>query len=315
LKNFRPDEHHESPDSPYVSQMVEFLGSKHDELQLDAADLVNPERHLSVVRAMDQPVVGLDMYVAFQKLAQRIAGTATVALAGDGSDELFGGYVWFQDPWYVKAPGFPWLGAFHRMEMVSGLVDRALVKDLDVPGYVSARYDEALSEVPLAGGEDPLERRMRELTYLNLTRYLRIVLDRRDRMGQAGPLEGRVPFVDHELVDYVYNVPWAYKNFGGQEKHLLRAAVRDLIPESVLQRKKSPFPTAQDPVYRLGLRARLQAIVEEKSPIIELLDAHRVNSVLTDPSFGLSTGVNRMSIEMALQLHHWIVDCGVALQL
>ncbi|MGC4886567.1 asparagine synthase (glutamine-hydrolyzing) [Micromonospora sp. DT227] len=315
LKHFRPDELHDSLDSPYVAQMVAFLGSEHDELRLDASDLVDPEQHLTVVRAMGQPVVGLDMYVAFQRLAQRIGGTAAPVLAGDGSDELFGGYIWFQDPWYVKTATFPWLGAFHRMEMVSGLVDRTLVKELDVPEYISVRYEEALREVPLTGEEDAAERRMRELTYLNLTRYLRIVLDRRDRLGHVGMVQGRVPFVDHELVDYVYSVPWAQKNHGGQEKHLLRAAVRDLLPGSILQRKKSPFPTAQDPVYRLGVRARLQTIMEQGSPVVDLLDTARVRSVLTDPSFGLSTGVNRMSIEMALQLHHWIADCGVTLDL
>ncbi|WFE54844.1 asparagine synthase (glutamine-hydrolyzing) [Micromonospora sp. WMMD1155] len=313
LKHFRPDELHDSLDSPYVAQMVAFLGSEHDELRLDASDLVDPAQHLSVVRAMGQPVVGLDMYVAFQRLAQRIGDITAPVLAGDGADELFGGYIWFQDPWYVKTATFPWLGAFHRMEMVSGLVDRTLMKELDVPEYISVRYEEALREVPLTGEEDATERRMRELTYLNLTRYLRIVLDRRDRLGHVGMVQARVPFVDHELVDYVYSVPWAQKNSGGQEKYLLRAAVRELLPGSILQRKKSPFPTTQDPVYRLGVRARLQAIVESGSPVVDLLDPARVRSVLTDPSFGLSTGVNRMSIEMALQLHHWIADCGVTL--
>jgi asparagine synthase (glutamine-hydrolysing) len=316
LENFRPDEVHDSTDSPHVAAMVEFLGTEHSELLVTTDDLMDPADQLAVVHGMDRPVVGLDMYVAFRKLAARVQQGSTVALSGDGSDELFGGYIWFQDPWYVKSTTFPWLGSFHQMDVLSGLIDRRLHGELDLAGHVNERYREALAEVPLTGLETPEERRMREITYLNLTRYLRVVLDRRDRMGQAGPLEGRVPFIDHKLVEYVYSVPWALKNAGGQEKSLLREAVRDLLPQSILERRKSPFPTAQDPSYRLALRKQLETIASDPaSGVAGLLDAERLDSVLTDPTLGLRAGVNRSSIEAAIQLHYWTTDCGVELEL
>jgi len=296
--------------------MVEHLGADHSELLVTTDDLMDPAEQLAVVDGMDRPIVGLETHVAFRRLASRMQPTATVALCGDGADELFGGYIWFQDPWYVQAATFPWIGPFHGMEMHSGLVDRQLYQELDVPGYIDQRYREALAETPLTGEETAEDRRMREITYLNLTRYLRTVLDRRDRMGQAGPLEGRVPFVDHVLVEYVYNVPWAMKNLDGREKGLLRAAMRDLLPDSIVRRGKSPFPTAQDPAYRQSLRSRLQTISEDKSSgVAELLDAKRVDAVLSAPSQGLGAGVNRLSIEAALQLHYWTTECGVEFKL
>ncbi|WP_340681974.1 asparagine synthase (glutamine-hydrolyzing) [Amycolatopsis coloradensis] len=314
LAHFRRNEMHESPDSPHVATMVERLGTDHSELLVTTDDLMDPLEQLAVVSGMDRPVVGLDTHVAFRRLAARMQPTATVALCGDGADELFGGYVWFQDPWYVRAKTFPWIGPFHGMEMYSGLVDRQLYQELDLPGYIDQRCREAIAETPLTGTETAEERRMREITYLNLTRYLRTVLDRRDRMGQAGPLEGRVPFCDHLLVEYVYNIPWAMKNLDGREKGLLRAAVTDLLPESILWRGKSPFPTAQDPAYRQSLRKQLQVISEDKaSGIAGLLDAKRVEAVLSDPSEGLGAGVNRLSIEAAIQLYYWTTDCGVEL--
>ncbi|MFK8908600.1 asparagine synthase (glutamine-hydrolyzing) [Streptomyces sp. YS-3] len=316
LANFRSDEMHESPDSPHVTTMVERLGAEHRELLVTTDDLMDPAQQLAVVQGMDRPIIGLETHVAFRRLAAQMQPTATVALCGDGADELFGGYIWFQDPWYVKAATFPWIGPFHGMEMHSGLIDRRLYKELDVPGYIDQRYREAVSETPLTGEESTQDRRMREITYLNLTRYLRTVLDRRDRMGQAGPLEGRVPFVDHVLVEYVYSVPWAMKNLEGKEKGLLRAAMGDLLPDSIVRRAKSPLPTAQDPAYRQLLCKQLQEISEDRAGgLSTVLDADRVKAVLTDPSQGLGAGVNRPSIEAAVQLHYWVTECGVEFDL
>jgi asparagine synthase (glutamine-hydrolysing) len=315
LENFRPDEVHDSADAPYVHKMVAHLGSEHRELLIDRDHLADPQGQLEVVRAMDRPAAGLDMYVSLYRLSQEVRKFSTVTLTGDGSDELFGGYVWFHDPFYVKAKTFPWLGASHQMEFLSGLLDRKLYAELDFPGYVRERYREAIAEVPLTGDEGPQERRMREITYLNMTRYLRVVLDRKDRLGMAASVEGRVPFCDHELAEYVYNVPWEMKVADGREKSLLRAAVSDLLPASVLQRKKSPYPTVQDPAYRIALRDQLAAIRADRSaPVNELLDTARVESALTDPSFGLRAGVTRMSVEAAIQLHHWLSD-GVTVEL
>lgn len=59
---------------------------------------------------------------------------------------------------------------------------------------------------PVVPGESPEDRRMREITYLNLTRFVQTLLDRKDLMSMATGLEVRVPFCDHRLVEYVFNV-------------------------------------------------------------------------------------------------------------
>ncbi|WP_306184343.1 asparagine synthase (glutamine-hydrolyzing) [Streptomyces sp. MK5] len=315
LDHFRPDEVHDSPDSPYVAKTAAHLGTEHRELLIDREHLADRDGQAEVVRAMERPVAGLDMYVSLYRLSQEVRRFSTVTLTGDGSDELFGGYVWFHDPYYVRAKTFPWLGASHQMEFLSGLLRRDLHRRLDFPGHERESYRAALAEVPLTGDETPHERRMREITYLNMTRYLRVILDRKDRLGMAASVEGRVPFCDHLLAEYVYNVPWEMKVADGREKSLLRAAVRDLLPEEVLARRKSPFPTAQDPAYRTALREQLRAVVADPAnPVNELLEPARVKSVLEDPSCGLRAGVTRMSIEAAVQLHHWLAS-GVTVSL
>ncbi len=66
-------------------------------------------------------------------------------------------------------------------------------------------------------------------------------------MSMAVGLEVRVPFCDHELVQYVFNTPWSMKTFDGREKSLLRAAAKVSWPDAILQRVKSPYPATQDP--------------------------------------------------------------------
>lgn len=78
--------------------------------------------------------------------------------------------------------------------------------------YVSNRYQQALSEVPRLAGETQQQNRMREMSYLNITRFMPTLLDRKDRMSMAVGLEVRVPFCDHRLVEYVWNIPWEIKH-------------------------------------------------------------------------------------------------------
>nr|WP_283808308.1 asparagine synthase-related protein [Bradyrhizobium ottawaense] len=122
--------------------------------------------------------------------------------------------------------------------------------ELDFPSYLEGEYRLALAEAPALTGSisaDQNERRMREVYYLFLTRFLPILLDRHDRLSMASGVEVRVPYGDHRLVEYVFASPWAHKSFDGREKSLLRAASADFLPRSVVQRVKSVLPSIQDP--------------------------------------------------------------------
>ena len=99
----------------------------------------------------------------------------------------------------------------------------------------------AVAEVARLDAEDDFTHRMRVMSYLHLTRFVRILLDRKDRMSMAVGPEVRIPFCDHRLVEYVYNTPWSLKTFDGRQKSLLRGAARDVLPESVVNRVKSPI--------------------------------------------------------------------------
>jgi asparagine synthase (glutamine-hydrolysing) len=244
-----------------------------------------------------------------------------VALSGESADEVFGGYRDFHDADTVAADTFPWMaGRMLNTDMTRpGLLDQALAKQLDLPGYVEAQYRTALAEVPGLTGPaaaDPHERRMREICYLYLTRFLPVLLDRKDRMSMAVGLEVRVPFCDHRLVEYVFGTPWSHKTFDGREKSLLRAATADLLPDSVVQRVKSPYPSTQDAGYERMLRAQLAALLERPdSPVAQLLDPVAVRERLAEPVNDQSGMGARVRLEQILTLDAWFTDYGVTLDL
>jgi asparagine synthase (glutamine-hydrolysing) len=314
--NFTADSLRATPDAPFVHELARYVGADHTDIVLSTSELMDPVHRAAVVRASDLPFGG-DMFTSLYLLFAAIRARSTVALSGESADEVFGGYSWFHDA-AAHADTFPWLAAFGGREArpQQTVFTDDLVASLDVPGYRADSYRSALAEVPHTGTTDPMERRMREVCYLHLTRFVQFLLDRKDRMSMASGLEVRVPFCDHRLVQYVFNTPWALKTFDGREKSLLRAAVTDVLPASIAQRRKSPYPSTQDPAYGNALREQLDKLVADgTSPVLDLLDAQRVRTLLDSPIGTVSLDGQRRATELVLTLHDWLAETGARLDL
>src|SRR5690606_13735954 len=116
--------------------------------------------------------------------------------------------------------------------------------------------------------------------FLTLRHFLPDQLDRNDRISMAAGIEARVPFCDPELVQYLWNVPHACKRTGAIEKGLLRRVLEDLLPKSVLQRKKSAFPERPHQSYYRGLIERaLEILGEGTSPALQLFDGEKLRDL------------------------------------
>jgi asparagine synthase (glutamine-hydrolysing) len=320
-ENFSADDVRGTPDGPYVHEVAEFVGTVHTDITLSTDELMEPGARAATLHARDLPITTGDLDTSLYLLFRAVRQHSTVALSGESADEVFGGYRDFHDADTVAADTFPWMaGRMLNTDMTRpGLLDHALAKQLDLPGYVEAQYRTALAEVPGLTGPaaaDPHERRMREICYLYLTRFLPVLLDRKDRMSMAVGLEVRVPFCDHRLVEYVFGTPWSHKTFDGREKSLLRAATADLLPDSVVQRVKSPYPSTQDAGYERMLRAQLAALLERPdSPVAQLLDPDAVRELLAEPINDQSGLGARVRLEQVLTLDAWFTDYGVTLDL
>ncbi|ONI67370.1 asparagine synthase (glutamine-hydrolyzing) [Kribbella sp. ALI-6-A] len=300
-ENFVASELRSTPDTPYVHDVADLVKSQHSDIVLDNATLTDPDVRRTVVRANDAPLAG-DLFSSLYLLFKAIREQSTVALSGESADELFGGYLWFHDPEVQRAETFPWLAFRGFRGRPGGVLRDDLLRRLDLPSYVRDRYADAVGEIERLDGESDHEWTMRKICYLHLTRMVRMLLDRKDRMSMAVGLEVRVPFCDHRLVEYVYNTPWSLKTFDGQEKSLLRAATRNVLPESVATRTKSPYPQTQDPAYVVALSEQARQLLADDHPVLELADRAKVDQTLTaEPG-----AVPRQNLEQLLSLATWL---------
>ncbi|MEV4014558.1 asparagine synthase (glutamine-hydrolyzing) [Nonomuraea angiospora] len=315
-ENFQADELRGDPDAPFVRMLAEHVGSDHTDIVLGPDELADPRLRAAVVRAWDAPHFVGDMNSSLYMLFRAIREHSTVALSGESADEVFGGYAWFHLPQAVQADTFPWLAMVMRDHQPTDILNKSLIRQLDMETYTADGYRTALGEVPHVDEQDDRERRMREICYLHLTRFLPFLLDRKDRMSMAVGLEVRVPFCDHHLVEYVFNTPWSMKTFDGREKSLLRAAGADLLPEPILRRVKAPYPVTQDVGYEQALRAALREVASDKdAPVLPLLDPAAVREAVTDPPEKVTTTMTRFGLELALDLNVWLTAYGVRLDL
>ena len=139
--------------------------------------------------------------------------------------------------------------------------------------------------------------------------FMQTLLDRKDRMSMYHGLEVRVPFCDYRIAEYLYGVPWEFKEHMGREKGLLRSAVTDLLPKEVLHRKKSPYPKTFDPAYEALVSKKIQELLKEDSPLWYITSREEVGKLLTMESYWPWYGqLMRRPQTMAylLQLDFWL---------
>ncbi|MBD1372028.1 asparagine synthase (glutamine-hydrolyzing) [Hazenella sp. IB182357] len=314
-KYFHENEFQPNNDAPWVQLMSEYIESKHHRILIDNHELFNHIDRALVAR--DLPGM-TDIDASLLLFAREIKKEMTVVLSGECADEVFGGYPWFHREELINADTFPWARlAADRVPFISPEIIRR-IHPLD---YLESRYQDTLSEVPRLSEESTIEARMREMFYLNLTRWMPTLLDRKDRMSMAFGLEVRVPFCDHHLVEYAWNIPWSMKAHGNREKGLLRYALQDLLPQEVIDRKKSPYPKTHHPDYLKLMNNRVKKLVEHKNaPLFQLVDRKQVIAFLEQdlskkhfPWFGQLMNVPAL-LAYWVQLNQWLIQYQVEIK-
>lgn len=275
--HFVPNAFNVARDEPFVQTVAAWLESEHTTVQVTTADVM---RELgTVVTARDLPGLG-DLDAALYLLCQHVKTQATVALSGEGADELFGGYRWAMQPEPPAFPWFPWaMGAYFTRLLRPDILDW-----MKPEHYLRAAYEQALAEVPPSPLADPQEQRARTQLYLLLSRFLPSLLERKDRMSMAASVEVRVPFCDQLLVEYVWNVPWAIKGADDEAKGLLRRAMAGVLPDAICQRAKNPFPSSHDPALVDAVRATIrQTLAEATAPVWQVFHRPATAAVVGRP--------------------------------
>jgi len=312
---FQASEFQPDADAPWIERVSDYLGTKHSSFFIDTPELT--EALFSAVLARDLPGMA-DVDSSLLLFSRWVKKRATVGLSGECADEVFGGYPWFYKQTDANTNTFPWS---QRLNERLSLYSPELLDAIQPKRYVADRYEEAICEVPRFEGDENIDSKKRELFYLNLTRWMPTLLDRKDRMSMVAGLELRVPFCDHRLVEYVWNVPWEMKNYKNREKGLLRQALTGLLPEDVLWRKKSPYPKTHNPSYIEAVRGLILSMLEDTtSPLLPLINKKSVKELAlsikkdTDiPWFGQLMNAPQL-LAYLLQIDFWMKEYHVVIE-
>ena len=238
-----------------------------------------------------------------------------VALSGECADEIFGGYPWYRDPEVRAREGFPWA---QNIRQRSALLNPDFAEQIEPEEYVASRYRKTLEECDILPGTGPEETRMKQMVNLNFRWFMQTLLDRKDRMSMFNGLEVRVPFCDYRIAEYLYGIPWQFKDYQGQEKGLLRCAVEGILPEPVRLRKKSPYPKTYNPHYLELVEKRFRQVLNDpQSPILQIVRKDRLEGLITEyytwPWYGQLMKAPQ-TLAYMLQVNFWMSHYRVKLR-
>lgn len=310
-KYFTASKFQPNSDEEYIKIMSKYLGCEHHLITLDTDNLV--ECLFCAVDARDLPGMS-DVDSSLLAFCKEIKKECTVALSGECADEIFGGYPWYRDKEIRMINGFPWAQSTdYRKSFI-----RDDVKLPDAREYVAERYKNTIINTSKIEGLNQTESRMKEMMKLNLEWFMQTLLDRKDRMSMYSALEVRVPFCDYRIAEYLYTVPWEYKDYKSYEKGLLREAARDILPEDVLWRKKSPYPKTHNPNYTKAASEILSDIISNpNAPILSFIKKDAVESLLkaqrAEPWYG-QLMTTPQTIAYFIQINYWLEKFNLSIK-
>lgn len=273
-KYFTPTVFQPNSDDHYIDIMTNTVNSHHTKIVLDNNDVANALYDATLAR--DLPGMA-EVDSSLLLFCREVKKNHTVVLSGECADEIFAGYPWYSNPEVLYADDFPWSG---NTETKSKLIRKELL-NFDPTDYVYSRYKETVNSAPKTGLESKFDSRIKEVTILNLKWFMQTLLDRKDRMSMACGLEVRVPFCDHRIMEYAYNIPGEIKMLNGREKGLLRKAFEGILPNEIIHRKKSPYPKSHNPIYVKNVTDKVRDILNTPSaPIWEVANKKFVREIL-----------------------------------
>jgi asparagine synthase (glutamine-hydrolysing) len=309
---FQENDFQPNSDGPWIKMMSDSFETVHHRSIISQETLA--DYLTEAVHARDLPGMA-DIDSSLLWFCNEIKRDFTVGLSGECADEIFGGYPWFHRQDDLSRKGFPWM---RSTEARMSLLKEGWRNKLKLEDYVQDKYAQTVAETPRLDGEKVEAANRRELFYVNILWFMATLLDRKDRMSMGASLEVRVPFADHRLVEYVWNIPWEMKMAGNREKGILRKALEGILPEEVLYRKKSPYPKTHNPLYTDKVQSWVKEILADRNSVLhEFFEREQLRDIVDTkgksfdiPWFGqLMTGPQLLA--HLAQIHVWFNDYNI----
>ena len=317
----------------YAAQVARAIGTEHHEVTVGMDDFFAALPRL--IWHEDEPIAWPSS-VSLYFVSKLAADQVKVVLTGEGSDELFGGYERYR--WnllnqkgaalYRRAPAplrrflrsqaakSPLLGASVRRKLRHTFIGRddsmeSLFLDNFYCAFSREEQNRLLASPPAAVYGNYLRYStacnssslLAQMLYADQKTYLVELLMKQDQMSMACSIESRVPFLDHKFVEFTTQIPDQLKIRGGTQKYILKKAVEDLLPRSIIYRKKMGFPT---PIRQWLLDRKAEplydALRSRDGLLASYLDMREVESLIHRHRSGFEDATDRIWRLLNLQL-------------
>lgn len=315
-RDFVPNDFRPEMDAPYIRLAVRVFGTRHHTVMLEQESLAG-----ALVQAMRyRGFPGMaDIDSSLLLFAREIVRRAPSVISGECGDEVFGGYPWFRGEPRLPEDAFPWSGSIELRERI---LRPEIREKLNLRQYVKDALHNSLDSYDVSAVEGDQEKTLFKLQRLCFDYFMANLQERAVCMCAPQGLQVLTPLCDDRLVRYVYNVPWKIKRMGDIDKGLYREAVRDLLPEKLLMRKKSPYPKTCSAAYTSAVRKLLrQVFADANAPLWKLVDIHCVEQLATSsldpaetPWYGQLMAGPQM-LAYLIQLNAWMREREIALDL
>lgn len=301
-ENFKQTLFQPQGDDAYASYLADYLGTNHQILTAGTEDIARLLQDATWYRDLPGQA---DIDSSLLYYCKKVKEKHTVAISGECADEIFGGYPWFYREEMLSQPFFPWI---HDPYKRINLFDDQIVRSREGYEYISECYKESMNSCPILDTDSESMTRSRRATWLSTRYFMTSLLERKDRMSMASGVEVRVPFADHRILEYVFNIPWEIKFEKETEKALLRNAMSNYLPDKILNRKKSPYPKTHNPKYEaLVIKMLRERIASKDSMLRNMINEEALKELITSDNvtwFGQLMSKPQL-IAWLIQLDYW----------
>jgi len=281
----------------YSDLIAETFATDHSKIRVSSSELL--DRLPDAISAMSEPMISHDC-IGFYLLSREVARSCKAVQSGQGADEVFGGYHWYPPLVGSSTPFDTYRRSFFDRDWdeYQETVSAEFAGEDHASAFVRGAFDDRAAS-------DPVDKALRLDTTVMLVDD---PVKRVDNMTMAWGLEARVPFLDHELVEFAATIPSELK-VRNEGKYLLKEASRAVIPSEVIDRPKGYFPVPALKYLRGDVLASVrESLLGDRARKRGLFQQAYVDRLLDDPEAHITPlGASKLwqlgLLEGWLQLH------------
>ena len=320
--NFTGTAYQPTRDSDFVAIMKDYINSNHTNIYFSTQDVFKHLKDSMIARDMPGMAdVDSSMLVFCKKI--RDYGY-DIAISGECSEEIFGGYPWYYKEHLINSETFPWA---RSIDIRKNIINSTLVSKEYLENYINNAFN-LTSQNVVYNSSNVNENTFRKTCYNTIKWFMNTLIERTDRMSMLSGIDVRIPFADYRIFEYVYNISAKYKlglinnNNVPTEKYLLRKAFENDLPENVVYRKKSPFPKTYDPKYTKFLEDSIKDIINKSSsPILEIINVKYLYEILESHGENLNENwfgqlmTYPQTLAYLIQINMWLEEYNIQIDI